>query len=70
MSTFTRVVTGHAANGKSIVANDGKIDGVAVPGLPGAYLPTLWGADQPFTYPDTGAEPPHPAWFPGAVCSN
>ena len=64
MSTFRRVVTGHAANGKSIVASDSTIDGVAVPGLPGVYLTTLWGADQPCTYPDTGAEPPHPAWFP------
>ncbi|MBI2801825.1 MAG: cupin domain-containing protein [Gammaproteobacteria bacterium] len=64
MSTFRRVVTGHAANGKSIVASDSKVDGVAVPGLAGVYLTTMWGSDLPFTYPDQGAEPAHPAWFP------
>ncbi len=64
MSTFRRVVTGHAANGKSIIASDSKVDGVAVPGLAGVYLTTMWGSDQPFSYPDKGAEPAHPAWFP------
>ncbi len=64
MSTFRRVVTGHAANGKSIVASDGKVDGVAVPGLAGVYLTTMWGNDKTFSYPDNGSEPPHHAWFP------
>ena len=64
MSTFRRIVTGHRADGKSIVASTGNVDGVAVPGIPGVYLTTLWGCDQPFNYPDTGGEPPHPAWFP------
>lgn len=64
MSTFRRVVTGHAANGKSIVASDGKVHGAAVPGLPGVYLTTLWGSDGAYHYPDHGAEAPHPAWFP------
>ncbi len=64
MSTFRRVVTGHRADGKSIVAHDGKVEGVAVPGLPGVYLTTLWGSDQAQAYPDSGAEPSHHAWFP------
>lgn len=63
MSTFRRVVTGHAPNGKSIVASDGKVEGVAVPGLPGVFLTTLWGADQVLDYPDAGVEPSHRAWF-------
>lgn len=63
MSTFRRVVTGHAANGKSIVASDSKVHGVAVPGLPGVFLTMMWGADQVQTYPDNGDEPPHPTWF-------
>jgi mannose-6-phosphate isomerase-like protein (cupin superfamily) len=63
MSTFRRVVTGHAANGKSIIASDAKVEGVAVPGLAGVYLTTLWGADKPITYPDNGSEPAHHAWF-------
>jgi mannose-6-phosphate isomerase-like protein (cupin superfamily) len=58
------VVTGHAANGKSIVASDSTVEGVAVPGLPGVFLTTLWGADGAYRYPDNGAEAPHPAWFP------
>lgn len=64
MSTFRRVVTGHAANGKSIVASDSKVHGVSVPGLPGVFLTTMWGADQALDYPDDGTEPTHPAWFP------
>lgn len=64
MSSFKRVVTGHAANGKSIIASDSNVDGVAVPVLTGVYLTTLWGADKTITYPDSGGEPAHPAWFP------
>lgn len=64
MSTFRRVVTGHRDDGKSIIADDGRIEGVEVPGLPGVYLTTLWGGDEPQHYPDNGHEPAHPAWFP------
>jgi mannose-6-phosphate isomerase-like protein (cupin superfamily) len=64
MSTFRRVVTGHAASGKSIIASQRNVDGVAVPGLAGVYLTTLWGSDKASTYPDDGSEPPHAAWFP------
>ncbi len=64
MSTFRRVVTGHRADGKSIVASDSAVKGVAVPGLAGVYLTTLWGADTAIRYPDAGDEPAHPAWFP------
>ena len=64
MSTFRRVVTGHAANGKSIVASDTTVAGVGVPGLPGVSLTTLWGADTALNYPDAGTEPVHPSWFP------
>ncbi|MFT4584840.1 MAG: mannose-6-phosphate isomerase-like protein (cupin superfamily) [Gammaproteobacteria bacterium] len=64
MSTFRRVSTGHRADGKSIVASDGGVEGVPVPGLAGVYLTTLWGADQPSDYPDAGIEPAHHDWFP------
>ncbi|MGR9092242.1 MAG: cupin domain-containing protein [Gammaproteobacteria bacterium] len=64
MTTFRRVVTGHRGDGKSVVAADDKVEGVQVPGLPGVYLTTLWGADEAYHYPDPGDEAPHPAWFP------
>lgn len=64
MTTFRRVVTGHRGDGKSVVASDTEVEGVQVPGLPGVYLTTLWGADAAYTYPDAGNEAAHPAWFP------
>ena len=64
MSTCRRVVTGHRADGKSIIASDGEVAGIEVPGLPGATLTTLWGADETLTYPDEGGEPRHHDWFP------
>ena len=64
MSTIRRVVTGHRADGKSIIASDGEVAGIEVPGLPGATLTTLWGADETLAYPDDGSEPRHHAWFP------
>ena len=64
MATFRRVVTGHAENGRSIVARDAPVSGVEVPGLAGVALTTLWGADAPVHYPDAGLEPAHHAWFP------
>jgi len=64
MSTFRRVVTGHAANGQSIIASDSPVSSVAVPGLGGIELGTLWSSDQPFVYPDNGSAPPPSTWFP------
>jgi len=64
MSTTRRVVTGHRADGKSVVARVDAVASVAMPGLPGVSLTTLWGADQAQRYPDDGAEPSHRAWFP------
>ena len=64
MPTIRRVVTGHRADGKSIIASDEEVTGVGVPGLPGATLTTLWGADETLTYPDEGQAPGHHAWFP------
>lgn len=64
MSSIRRVVTGHRPDGKSIIASDSPVEGVAVPGLAGVYLTTLWGSDQALHYPDSGAEPAHHAWFP------
>ena len=64
MATIRRVVTGHRPDGRSIVASDKEVTGTALPGRPGAVLTTLWGADDPLTYPDAGGEPRHHEWFP------
>jgi mannose-6-phosphate isomerase-like protein (cupin superfamily) len=64
MATVRRVVTGHRTDGKSIIASDQAVTGIALPGRPGAILTTLWGADETLTYPDEGGEPRHHEWFP------
>ena len=64
MSTVRRVVTGHRADGKSIIASDTEVTGLDLPGRPGTTLTTLWGADETLTYPDAGGEPRHHDWFP------
>jgi len=64
MLTIRRVVTGHQADGKSIIVSDKEVTGIELPGLPGAMLATLWGADETLTYPDAGGEPRHHDWFP------
>lgn len=63
MSTFRRVITGHDAAGRSIIASDETVAGTAVPGMPGVELTTLWGADAPLHYPDDGAKPVFSTWF-------
>lgn len=64
MPKFRRIVTGHRADGKSVIATDTTIDGVSVPGNPDAFLTRLWGADSVYTYPDAGGELPNRTWFP------
>jgi hypothetical protein len=44
-----KVVTGHDAKGRAVIARDEQIDGVPIPGL--GELAFLWGADEPATYP-------------------
>jgi hypothetical protein len=60
MSTFRRVVTGHCNRGRSIIASDQKVTGVAVPGMPGIELTTLWDSDHTMRYPDDGSTPKSP----------
>lgn len=64
MGTFRRVVTGHRADGKSVIASDSTYASVEVPGLGGIELGTLWGADETFRYPDNGTQPSASSWFP------
>ena len=59
-----RVVTGHDAAGKSIVADDREVDPVTLAALPGSEFHRLWGADVLPTFPDAGSMPSHHAYFP------
>lgn len=64
MGTFRRVVTGHRADGTSVIASDTSVKSAEVPGLGGIELGTLWASDQTFNYPDDGREAPPSTWFP------
>ncbi len=64
MGTFRRVVTGHRADGKSIIASDATVKSAEVPGLGGIELGTLWSSDATFEYPDAGCPAPPSTWFP------
>jgi hypothetical protein len=49
-----RVVTGHAADGKSTVASDGDVDSITAALLPGFEFCRLWGGDITPTVPHSG----------------
>jgi quercetin dioxygenase-like cupin family protein len=59
-----RVTTGHDARGKAVIASDAEVDGTALSLLPGAEFHRLWGADIPPRFPDQGAQPEGPGYFP------
>jgi mannose-6-phosphate isomerase-like protein (cupin superfamily) len=59
-----RVTTGHNAQGKAIVASDTEVEGHTLALLPGAEFHRLWGADVPPGFPDNGAQPAGPSYFP------
>ena len=61
-----RVVTGHDRDGKAIFVSDQQVEPVTAALLPGAEFHRLWGADQAPTFPDDGAEPAQPTYFPPA----
>jgi len=57
-----KVVTGHDAEGRAVIARDEKIDGMPIPGL--GELVFLWSADEPATYPNAGNHPGATPLFP------
>lgn len=59
-----RVVTGHDAAGKAIVASDTEVDGFRPALSPGSEFHTLWGGDEPPHFPDDGSMAPLTTWFP------
>jgi hypothetical protein len=64
MGKFRRIVTGHSADGRSVIASDRRVEFEAIPGRGGIVLGTLWGSDAAPVYPDDGGEPSHHVWFP------
>src|SRR5215472_12701962 len=59
-----RVVTGHDDAGKAVFSSDEHVDPVTVALIPGGEFHLLWGGDDPPTFPDDGAPPPQPTYFP------
>jgi mannose-6-phosphate isomerase-like protein (cupin superfamily) len=59
-----RVVTGHSPAGKSVVASDMQVDSIVVGALGGSEFHRLWGSDAVARFPDAGAEPATPRYFP------
>jgi hypothetical protein len=59
-----RVVTGHDANGKAVIASDTEVDGLRPELTPGIEFHRLWGADEAPQFPDDGAQPEHHSYFP------
>ncbi|MGI9052170.1 MAG: cupin domain-containing protein [Ilumatobacteraceae bacterium] len=59
-----RVVTGHDADGKAVVASDMEVDGLRPALTPGSEFHRLWGGDEPPSFPDHGAEPDQGQYFP------
>ena len=59
-----RVVTGHDAGGKAIVASDTEVDGLRPALTPGSEFHRLWGGNTAPSFPDDGAEPDQRTYFP------
>jgi mannose-6-phosphate isomerase-like protein (cupin superfamily) len=57
-----KVVTGHDAKRRAVIARDEQIDGMPIHGL--GELAVLWSADEPATYPNAGNNPAAPGIFP------
>jgi mannose-6-phosphate isomerase-like protein (cupin superfamily) len=59
-----RVVTGHDADGKAVFVSDGQVAPIVPSLLPGNEFHRLWGGDATPRFPDDGAQPEGPSYFP------
>lgn len=59
-----RVVTGRSSAGRSVIANDEKVEPITVALLPGSEFHRIWGSDEAVKLPATGEPPSAPGWFP------
>ena len=58
-----RVVTGHDASGRAVVASDEQVSALPL-GAAGSEAYVVWGRDDPATFPDDGSMPPIEGLFP------
>jgi len=59
-----RVVTGHSQSGKAVFASDEEVEPITLAVMPGVEFHRLWGADATPMFPEDGARPPEPTFFP------
>lgn len=59
-----RVVTGHSPEGKAVFASDELVSAITADLIPGAEFFRLWGSDTVSHFPDAGAAPETPTYFP------
>jgi mannose-6-phosphate isomerase-like protein (cupin superfamily) len=59
-----RVVTGHDAQGHAVFVNDDVLPPTTAAMLPGVEFHRVWGADTVQQFPNAGALPPAPLYFP------
>jgi quercetin dioxygenase-like cupin family protein len=59
-----RVVTGHDARGNAVFVQDDRVDPTTSPLLPGVEFLRVWGADTTQQFPNAGAMPSAPMYFP------
>ena len=62
--SIRRVVTGHSPDGKAVVASDEVVEPIKLDLMPGYEFHSIWGSDEPMSYPDDGSQPSAPAYFP------
>ncbi len=59
-----RVVTGHDNEGKAVFVSEGPVEPITASLVPGYEFRMLWGGDAPPSFPDDGAQPDTPIYFP------
>ena len=59
-----RVVTGHDGDGRAVFVSDEEVDGLRPSLVAGSEFHRLWGGDQTAHFPDDGAPPAQPTYFP------
>jgi mannose-6-phosphate isomerase-like protein (cupin superfamily) len=59
-----RVVTGHDGDGRAVFVSDEEVAPVTLALLPGSEFHQIWGADETLSFPDDGARPAAPQYFP------